>query len=116
MEAARIAAAEAGATGYGQTKIALVEYMMREFSALTDEGAAGCQLPPDRTGGDSFRIKLSQGVAGVPHLRPAHRAFRSACLCCFQGGHRAFLQAAPVRAFRRLPAADLSQGVSCRAQ
>ena len=44
MEAARIAAAEAGAGGYGQTKIALVEYLMREFSALTDEGAAGCQL------------------------------------------------------------------------
>ncbi|MBO4290221.1 MAG: hypothetical protein J5865_09025, partial [Lachnospiraceae bacterium] len=50
MEAARIAAAEAGAAGFGQTKIALVEYLMREFSALTDEGAAGCQLEHCVTG------------------------------------------------------------------
>ena len=52
MEAARIAAAEAGAGGYGQTKIALVEYLMREFSALTDEGSAGCQLEHCVTGAD----------------------------------------------------------------
>ena len=50
MQAARLAAAEAGAGGFGQTKIALVEYMMRELSALTDESAAGCQLEHCVTG------------------------------------------------------------------
>ncbi len=60
MEAARAAAAEAGAVGFGQTKIALVEYLMREFSALTDEGASGCQLEHCATGADGRSACLQE--------------------------------------------------------
>ena len=60
MQAARSAAAEAGAGGFGQTKIALVEYLMRELSALTDEGAAGWQLEHCVTGAEGQSACLSE--------------------------------------------------------
>lgn len=60
MEAARAAAAEAGASGFGQTKIAMVEYLMREFSALTDEGSVGCQLEHCVTGAEGRNACLQE--------------------------------------------------------
>ena len=71
MQAARSAAAEAGAGGFGQTKIALVEYLMREFAARTDEGAVGSQLEHCVTGADGRIASLRETEQRLLSVREA---------------------------------------------